>query len=526
MTTRLAGVLMLVASSCLAVAETLRPGQFMVIPFRGTEAPLELLARYRPAGVILFAGNLEGDPARLIADLRAFDPELLIMIDQEGGPFMSYRTPEVTRFPSAMALGAADDVALAEAVGKAIGQQLCTLGVDVNLAPVLDLNVNPENPIIGLRSFGSNPHQAGALALGFARGLAQAGVLATAKHFPGHGDTDVDSHLGLPVVDKPLDALLGLELLPFKAAIAAGIPLIMTAHILYPQLDPHYPATLSPTILGGLLRGQLGFDGLIITDDIAMRAIRDHYGVGEAAVLAVQAGVDLVLVGQRPGDPELVYTALKRALETGAISAVRYQETAARLAAVRARQTLECQPELLEQAPELALEVARRSVTWLDGPLPIPGEGTLVVAPRITARYGEEPSLADLAPSYLPGSIGWRVGVHPSEAEIAEVVALAAAAERIVLGTYHWLGTLPEAQVALYRALIALGKPVYVVALGNPTDLLYLPVMPSGYLASYGYREVQLRAVLEVLAGTVVPTGRLPVPVGLFPNGAGGMALP
>lgn len=519
-------LLLSLACWCVAVAEMLHPGQFMVVPFRGTAAPLELLKRYRPAGVILFAGNLEGEEVQLISDLRAFDPELLIMIDQEGGPFTSYRTPGVTRFPSAMALGATGDVALAEAVGETIGQQLCALGANVNLAPVMDLNVNPANPIIGLRSFGADPYQATRLALGFARGLERAGVLATAKHFPGHGDTDIDSHLGLPVVDKPLEALLGLELLPFKAAIEAGLPLIMTAHILYPQLDPNYPATLSRIILDDLLRQQLGFAGLIITDDIAMRAIRDHYGVGEAAVLAVQAGADLVLVGQRPGDPEQVYTALRRALEAGEISTERYGATAARLAAARAKRSRDCRPELLEKAPELALYVARRSVTWLYGPLPIPGAGTLVIAPLLSARYGQEPSLADLAPTYLPGSVGWRVSYAPSAAEIAEATALAAAAERIVLGTYHWLGRLPEAQVALYSALAALGKPITVVALGNPNDLHYLPVPPSGYLASYGYREVQLRAVLEVLAGTVTPTGRLPVPVAPFPKGAGGVALP
>jgi beta-N-acetylhexosaminidase len=510
----------------LAFASAPHPGQFMVLPFEGTEPPWELLERYRPAGVILFASNFEGgNGAAMLRAMREAYPELLVFVDQEGGPFMSYRTPEVVRFPSAMALGAADDVPLAEAVGEAIGQQLCEVGIDVNLAPVMDVNVNPRNPIIGLRSFGSQPQRATSLALAFARGLSRAGVLATAKHFPGHGDTDVDSHHGLPIVAKPLDELEAVELYPFARAVEQGIPLIMSAHILYPALDPEHPATLSRAVLQGLLRERMGFSGVIITDDMRMRAIRDRYPNDEAVVMAVQAGVDLVLVGRSRRDAEATYQALKQALNSGVISAEQARESAARVEALRAQRARECAEVDRERIAALALEVARRSVTHLAGAVPIPGEGTLVVAPRLSSRYGHEPSLAELASEHLPGSRGLVVSERPDAAEIARALALAAEVERILLGTYHWLTPLPREQLALYDALRALGKPLYVVALGNPTDLVYFDTPPDGYLATYGYREVQLLAALEVLSGANVPTGTLPMAVGPYPRGAGGLRL-
>lgn len=497
-------------------------GQFMVLPFRGTEAPLDMLQRYRPAGVILFSRNLQGDPYALVQALRAADPNLLIFIDQEGGPFMSYRTPDVVRFPSAMALGATEDPALIEAAGEAIGTQLCTLGVHANLAPVVDLNTNPDNPIIGIRSFGSHPRQATPLALAFARGLQNAGILPTIKHFPGHGDTDTDSHLGLPVINKSLSELEQIELYPFQQAIDAGIPLVMSAHILYPALDPEHPATLSHPIMTGLLREQMGFDGVIITDDMLMRAVNDRYGSAESARRAVLAGVDLVLVGQDPAAAERTFNGLTEALRSGAITHDRVAETVSRVEALRAMRAQSCPNVDRAAIEDLALEVAKRSVTHLDGPLHIPGPGTLVIAPQISDRYGLEPSLAHLAPEYLPGSESLTLSERPNAEEIVRASARAAEVERIVLGTYHWLGLLPAEQVLLYSTLKASGKPVYVVALGNPDDYTYLNPSPDGYLVTYGYREAQLRAALEILAGTTEPTGRLPMPVGNFPAGAGG----
>ena len=497
-------------------------GQFLVLAFRGSEPPLQLLKQYRPAGVILYPKNLEGDPGGLVRVLRQTNPRLLVMLDQEGGPFYTYRSPGVVRFPSAMSLGAAADPLLAERVGQAIGAQVCSLGAQVNLAPVLDVNVNPRNPIIGLRSFGADPKKVATLGLAFARGLEKAGVIPSAKHFPGHGDTTMDSHLGLPRVDKPLSELEKVELYPFREAVRAGIPLIMTAHILYPALDPENPATLSPAILTGLLREKMGFQGIIVTDDMAMKAIKNHYGAGEAALKAVLAGADLVLLEPDEAATAEVYRTLQAALDQGLISKERYQESQKRLAALEQRLVGPPCPQPDRKAQEaLGLEAARRGLTWLKGTLPVPGKGTLVVGPKVNSRYGEEPSLAELAPRFLPGSLSLEVSENPAPAEEQKALAAARKAERVVLGTYHWLSSLPQEQLRLYRALKSLGKPLYVVALGNPDDLTYLVPAPEGYLATYGYRAVQLQAALEALAGAYTPTGRLPIPVGTYPIGFG-----
>ncbi|WP_293179310.1 glycoside hydrolase family 3 N-terminal domain-containing protein [Oceanithermus sp.] len=513
---RLATALLLTMGLALAGA-----GDFMVLSFSGTEPPDALIERYHPAGVILFPSNLADDPVGLVRTLRTRYPDLLVFIDQEGGPFYTYRAPGVPRFPSAMALAASGDADLVRAVGRAIGQEIAYLGANVDLAPVLDVNVNPENPIIGLRSFGADPQAVARYGLAFARGLEEAGVLWTAKHFPGHGDTQTDSHTGLPIVDKPRAEIERVELAPFRAAVDADVPVIMTAHILYPALDPDYPATLSRKILTGLLRDEMGYQNLIITDDMGMRAISNRWGAGEAAVRAVEAGADLVLVGRGGGTAEEVYAALDAALASGRIAPDRVEATRARLARARARVRPPAPEPDWTALEALNLEAARAGVTWLSGELPIPGTGTLVIGPEISARWGAEPSLAELAPKYLPGAHYQVVGEVPSGDDITTAVERARKFDRVVLGTYHWLGRLPEEQVWLYQALVNTGKPVYVVALGNPDDYTYLDPAPAGYLVTYGYRAAQVRAALEALAGVYTPGGKLPVPVGPFPAGSG-----
>jgi len=496
-------------------------GDFLVLSWPGPEVPYALIEELKPAGVLLFSSNFAKGPGPIRA-LKARYPELLVFVDQEGGPFNSFRPPGVPRFPSTMTLGAADDPALTRQVAQGIGQEVCFAGADVDFAPVLDVNTNPKNPIIGIRSFGATPELVVRHGLAFLEGLKEAGVLATAKHFPGHGDTVVDSHLGLPVYKKgTLSEIETKHLPPFAAAVKAGVPLVMTAHILYEDLDPEYPATLSKKILTGLLREQMGFRGVIVTDDMSMRAIRDRYGTGEAAVRAVLAGADLVLAGRDPEAARVIHAALEKALEDGTIPASRLAETRSRLAELRKRAQAPCPEPDWGALEALALEAARAGVTWIKGELPVPGEGTLVVAPKLRPRYGEEPSLAELAPKYLKGAHYQVVSERPTGPEIEKTLTRARRFDRIVLGTYHWLGALPEEQIWLYEALKALGKPIYVVALGNPDDLVYLDPEPEGYLATYGFRAVQLRAALEALAGKFVPAGKLPVPVGPYPIGYG-----
>ena len=236
-----------------------------------------------------------------------------------------------TVLPGNMALGATDSTELAERAGGITAVELAAVGVNLNFAPVMDVNNNPRNPVIDRRSFGESPELVSRLGVPYIRGLQRNGVLATAKHFPGHGDTTVDSHFDLPTVNHDLDRIHALELQPFRAAIDADVAAIMTAHIVYPAFDPDRPATLSPTILTNLLREELGFDGLLITDDMEMKAIDDRYQSGEAAVMAIEAGADIVMVLWTPTKQNEVFDALLSAVNSGRISQARLDQSVERI---------------------------------------------------------------------------------------------------------------------------------------------------------------------------------------------------
>ncbi|MEM9489275.1 MAG: beta-N-acetylhexosaminidase [Myxococcota bacterium] len=265
---------------------------------------------------------------------------LWIAVDQEGGRVQRVREP-ATVWPAMHALAGladADAVALAEQVGLAMGTELAALEFDIDFAPVCDVHSNPANPIIGDRAFAEEPEAAAQRALALARGLDRAGVLACAKHFPGHGDTAVDSHLALPRLDHPLERLESVELLPFRRAAAAGMPLVMTAHVVFAALDDGLPATLSRRVITGLLRDSLGYGGLIVSDDLDMAAIAEHHGMGEAAVRAVLAGCDVLLSCQGHVERQReVFEALVRAAESRSEVRARIAQSAARIRAAKQR---------------------------------------------------------------------------------------------------------------------------------------------------------------------------------------------
>lgn len=277
------------------------------VGFEGTSLPAALswwLARGEVGGVVLYSRNIES-PAQvrgLCREIRSAagrgNPLPLIAVDQEGGRVARLKDPPFTRFPPARAcsLFCCRNESVAEAVGAATAAELRAVGIDVNFAPVLDVDSNPRNPVIGDRAFSEDPNTAAALGIAFAKGSLSRGVLPVGKHFPGHGDTSADSHKELPIVRAGRQTLLRRELLPFRRAARAGIPALMTAHVMYPALDRTLPATLSRKILHNLLRGQMRFRGAVISDALEMKAIADRYGIGEAAVLAVTAGCDVVLV--------------------------------------------------------------------------------------------------------------------------------------------------------------------------------------------------------------------------------------
>jgi beta-N-acetylhexosaminidase len=289
----------------------MKPGDAIASPlwvgFDGKSLPAAVsrwLAGGQVAGVVLFSRNIDS-PAQVRALCREIrsaagrgTPLPLIAVDQEGGRVARLKVPPFTWFPPARAcsLFCCRNESVAEAFGAATAAELRAAGIDVNFAPVLDVDSNPENPVIGDRAFSEDPNAAAALGIAFAKGSLSRGILPVGKHFPGHGDTSADSHVELPFVGAGKETLLRRELLPFRRAVRAGFPALMTAHVMYPAFDRDLPATLSRKILHGLLRERMRFRGAVISDALEMKAIADRYGIGEAAVLAVTAGCDVVLV--------------------------------------------------------------------------------------------------------------------------------------------------------------------------------------------------------------------------------------
>jgi beta-N-acetylhexosaminidase len=315
-------------------------GRLLMVDIEGQSldaATARFLRERHIRAVCLFRKNLgsETQIRRLTADLRdAMGERALIAMDQEGGSVV--RALTLPQAPSAMALGAAGDEALAAAVGAAVARGLRHLGINWNFAPVVDVNSNPANPVIAERSFGSDPHAVARLAGAWMRGAAAEGVACCLKHFPGHGDTQVDSHHSLPSIDKSLAALEALELVPFRA-LAAHAPSVMTAHIVYPQIDPGRPATLSPRLLGGLLREQIGYAGVVVTDALMMKAVHDRYGHARAAVLALLAGADMPLAQGSRAEQLAALRAMEQALAEGRLAPQAVARAASRLDALAER---------------------------------------------------------------------------------------------------------------------------------------------------------------------------------------------
>jgi beta-N-acetylhexosaminidase len=304
---------------------------------------LALIDELAVGGVIIMGRNAQG-AAHLTETIAALQERnasagrapLFVAVDQEGGRVQRLLPPDFTRVPSAREIAQSGDPAVARASAAAIAQELSSCGINWDFAPVLDVNNNPDNPVIGARSYSDDPAVVAAMGVAAVRGFQEDGnILACGKHFPGHGDTDTDSHHALPRIPHGRERLDRIELVPFRAAISAGIDAIMTAHILFPALNPERPATLSPAILTGLLREELGFDGLVITDDLEMRGVADDWGAAEAAVLAVNAGADVLLCCHTLSTQQAIRDALIAAVESGRIPRTRIEESCERIARVK-----------------------------------------------------------------------------------------------------------------------------------------------------------------------------------------------
>ncbi|MFE1990488.1 glycoside hydrolase family 3 protein [Streptomyces parvulus] len=504
----------------------------------GVRTVAELIAKYQVGGVIYFSGwtNNLHDPHQ-IADLsngvqRAslalpVPVPSLISIDQEHGVNVRIGSG-ATQLPGAMALGAGRSLSDARTAGWISGTELAALGIHQNFAPVADVNVNPANPIINVRSFGADAREVGRMVGAQVTGYQQAGVVACAKHFPGHGDTGEDSHTGLPVITHTREEWERIDAPPFRAAIAAGVDSIMTAHLQVPALDPsNEPATLSPTILQDVLRGELGFDGVIVTDALNMQGVRTKYGDDRVPVLALKAGADQLLF---PPSIDVAYNGVLAAVRAGEIAEDRLDASVLRILRVKEKAGLLSGTPFVSRRDVdrvvgsrrhrlTAARIAERTTTLLvneDGALPLRrGRGKLLVVGASPAFPTDDTrtTVPELAKAF--DELGYRTthlatGRTPDAAKINEAVAAARGRDAVVVTTDNVGAT--STQRTLVSRLLATGVPVVHLAVRNPYDIAHLGDVPAS-LASYCWTEVELRAAARVIAGRVGPRGRLPVPV-------------
>jgi beta-N-acetylhexosaminidase len=519
-------------------------GQKLLWSFSGKAAPppefLSALKEGQMSGITLFRSLNVDNPAQVrqltdrlqLAAREAGQPPLLIAADQEGGQLIALGD-QTTPFPGNLALGATRSVELAERVGYALGRELAALGVNVDYAPACDVNVNPQNPVIGTRSFGEAPGSVARLTAAMVKGLQGAGIAATAKHFPGHGDTASDSHYGTPIVQHSRERLRQVELPPFVAAIEAGVKLILTAHVAVPSIDGQtdLPATLSTRILRGILREELNFDGVVVTDAMDMRAITQGAGFGIDTICAAAAGADLLLLTTAV-DQAAAHASLLLAARRGLLSMVDLDASAARIAALKQWLAARPAPPPLDivgcaEHQALAAEVAEQSVTLVRDDahlLPItlsPTAKIAVVMPRPldltpadTSSY-VTPALAQAARAFHANVDEFVVAQDPADADIAAVRQAMSDYDLIIAGTLNAFNQPHQAE--LVKVLLRCGKPVIVAALRMPYDLQSFPDAPT-YLCTYSILSPSMQALVKVLWGKVPSRGCLPVAIpGLYP---------
>jgi beta-N-acetylhexosaminidase len=524
----------------------------------GVDTPAQVIDKYKPGGVIYFDARRGPDNVRdprQIATLsnglqaaavrQRMRVPLLISTDQEGGAVVFRLVAPATAMPGNMALGASRSTDAARRSAEVIGKELAAVGINQNYAPVADVNVNPANPVIGVRSAGEDPQLVSRMVTAQVDGYHRGGVAAVAKHFPGHGDTAVDSHFGLPEVTHTREQLEAIDLPPFRAAIRTGVDTIMTAHVVLRSIDPSgAPATMSRPILTGLLRQELRYDGLIVTDALDMGGATGTYPPDVAPVAAFQAGADqLVLAPQM----DVAHAAVLAAVRNGAISKRRLDESVQRILKLKLKRGLFHRPYVdVERAARVvgapdhlsaAQAITDRTTTLIRndaGLLPLTGgpRNVLVTGWGVTTTR----TLGDAIARRGQTVTVLETGTTPAQARIDEAVAAAAGNDLVVVSTMNAASVdvatgqptaSAAAQQALVGALLATGKPVVVSGMRNPYDISYLTTAPT-YLATYGYTAGSLESLTRVLFGEVNPAGRLPVTIpradgsgALYPFGHG-----
>lgn len=496
----------------------------------GVDNAEQVIEKYKPGGIIYFAWSNNVNNPRQIAglsngiqmaamDQRAGIP-MLVSTDQEQGVVVRVGEP-ATQFPGSMALGASRNEEDARTAAAITGQELRAIGINQNFAPVADVNVNAQNPVIGVRSFGGDPNLVSGMVRAQVEGYQGAGdVSSTAKHFPGHGDTDVDSHTGLPVINKSLEELQREDFPPFEAAIDAGVDAIMTAHIVVPALDDSgRPATLSRPILTGLLREEMGYQGVIVTDALTMAGVREQFGDDRVPVEAIKAGADMMLM---PPEMDVAYNAVLDAVKSGEIKKKRINESVYRILKAKQKRGLFENPYVDESAVDSTVGVpahlaAADAITEKTVTLVKNDAGTLPLAAdsgksALVTGWGVS-TTSDIAAGMQERGVGseaFETGINPSDSKIDEAVSKSEGKDLIFVTTNKaWTYS---GQQRLVKALLDTGKPVIVAAVRDPYDIAYFTGAET-YLATYSYRTVSTTALVGVLFGEVNPSGKLPVEI-------------
>ena len=515
-------------------------GQLFVCGFH-THVPnehiTELIEKYHVGGVIYFRRNI--GTARQITELsaglqqvarRQGLPPLLIAIDQEGGMVSRIDQDGMSLIPGNMTLGAVNDVKLTAQASAISARELRTLGINLNFAPCVDVNNNPRNPVIGVRSYSEKPEVVALHGAAAIQAIQQEQVAATAKHFPGHGDTEVDSHYGLASVPHEQSRLEQIELLPFRAAIDAGVDVIMSAHVIFPAFEPEpIPATLSRKVLTDLLRIEMGFEGLIVTDCLEMHAIAKHFPIPQATVMAAQAGADLLLVSHTLEHQIAAIEAIKEAVQQGQLSEAQIDASVERILSLKAKHQMDAEAYSLEEWTQrlepstiepVLREIAERSITLVkdEGQLPLQSnDKVLIIWPQVTRLTevdeptGHDVSFAQALRSYGIDATQIIIDARPEPEEIEQVLAEAIHYPKVIFAAYTSSGLLPLGQGELARQLSLLTDTSLIVAsVRNPYDINDLPEIKT-YICSYENRKYAVEALAAVIAGVKPAVGKLPV---------------
>jgi len=494
----------------------------------GVDTPAQVVEKYHLGGVLYFAWASNTNEPHQIAGLSnglqevALDQPsgvpLSLSVDQEGGIVSRILEPG-TVFPGNMALGATRSTDLTAQQWQITGEELRAMGINTDFAPVADVNTNAANPVIGVRSFGEDPGLVGELTATATTALQATDVSATIKHFPGHGDTETDSHFGVPTVTYDRATLDELHLAPFAEAIEAGADAIMTAHVIVQAIDPDAPATLSPAILTGILREEMGFDGVIVTDSLGMAGVREHWGDDRVPVLALKAGADVLL---NPPEMDVAYDAVLEAVRSGEISVKRIEESVERILQMKFERGLFEDPFTTDAAvtatvgvPEhlaIARAIADRAATLVSN-----GTGLLPLDPATTPELlvvgpatGNPVLVAQELTARGFTATARTTAAAPTTAQIDAAIGAAGAVDAVVVTSYSaWRS---PAQTRLVTEFTATDTPVAVVATRDAYDA-NVATGADAALAVYGNRAVSLRGAVRALTGEVAPTGLLPVAV-------------